>query len=229
MPEENGAIQNLETPAEVTTGVATGSETNGADGAGTPASTEQTVPKWRMLFPDKWKKDSRLDGYNSLDEMMSGLFDGNTPQGTQTQEPAPAEPAEGDEPVVYSFSKQFPEGMDTDGVLTEAITQSLKEMKLTAEQADAVNSAVIDAHTRSLEAMKVKGAKNCENQLKQMWGDKYDENTALAKRATLQAYSRRFRPTEGHQRNYGKQQPLRCRCPSEDGKPSEGTHSSSLN
>lgn len=191
-PNENGAIQTPEVPADKTPELASGGEPNGTEENGTPESNGQPeMPKWKAQLPDKWKKDTRLDKYNSLDEAMAGLLDGSDASSESENagdgDDAEKTDEETDEKLVeYKFSKKFPKDIDSSGSLANAITDSLKSLKLSAEKADAVNSAIIDAHTSAIEKMKADGSKLLKDELKKIWGEKYDINAEFVSRAKSQ-------------------------------------------
>lgn len=144
----------------------------------TPATTEPALKKWKAQLPDKWKKDARLDKYNSLDEAMGDLLDGSVVK------PQVKEEVQGTEPVLdYELPKSLSEDIDPSGVFHQNMQGAVKNLKLPKEQAETVYKAFVDSYKKAESDLRTKGAEICEAQLKKQWGEKYESKLQHMQRA----------------------------------------------
>jgi len=184
MPDENGADHATETPAVDNKGVATPVVTAGDAANGTPDSTQTTNPKWMSQLPDELKGNELLAKYDSLGNAFKGLLDGSVAKvedggNTGTEEKTTDDAGE----ITYAFTKSFSEELDSTGDLDKSLTEALKGLKLDAESADAIHSAIIDSHEHGMNQLRTNGEKLCKAELQKMWGDAYDAKQAAMKRA----------------------------------------------
>lgn len=179
MAIENGANQQTVTP-DVEGGVANTAQLDGVqDGGKTPASMQPENPKWMSQLPDELKGNEKLSKYNSLGEALSALLDGSK---GDTKDAGKGQ--QGNEPdVEYNFSKDLSDSDDPDGIVRNTMKDAIKNMKLPQEEADKVYSSFVDTYAKIEEGVKKNAAEVCEKELKETWGDKYDENMASMKRA----------------------------------------------
>lgn len=184
MPNENGANPDAQAPESPDSGVATTVGTDGAQDTGTPDSTQTTNPKWMSQLPDELKGNELLAKYDSLGNAFKGLLDGSVAKvedggNTGTEEKTTDDAGE----ITYAFTKSFSEELDSTGDLDKSLTEALKGLKLDAESADAIHSAIIDSHENGMNQLRTNGEKLCKAELQKMWGDAYDAKQAAMKRA----------------------------------------------
>lgn len=184
MPNENGANPDAQAPEGPDGGVATTVVTDGAQGTGTPDSTQTTNPKWMSQLPDELKGNELLAKYDSLGNAFKGLLDGSVAKvedgvDTGTEEKTTDDAGE----ITYTFTKSFSEELDSTGDLDKSLTEALKGLKIDAESADAIHSAIIDSHEHGMNQLRTNGEKLCKAELQKMWGDAYDAKQAAMKRA----------------------------------------------
>jgi len=183
MDKVNGE-QTVETtePAEVVTEPTTPVSTDPAGVVDIQKTPETEPPKkatWTGMLPDKYKNDPRFSEKPSFLEALDSILE-------PTKEPAPEPDGKKVEPVdtsEYTFTKTFDKEMDNKGVFENSILATIKDKGLTAEQADLLHSAMADGMASSMEAFKKAGAEDCATILHETWADKYDVQTANAKKA----------------------------------------------
>ena len=184
MPNENGANPDTQAPEGADGGVATPIGTDGARDTGTPDSTQTTNPKWMSQLPDELKGNELLAKYDSLGNAFKGLLDGSGAKpedGGNTVTEGNTSDDAGE--ITYAFTKSFSEELDSTGDLDKSLTEALKSLKLDAESADAIHSAIIDSHEHGMNQLRTNGEKLCKAELQKMWGDAYDAKQAAMKRA----------------------------------------------
>lgn len=139
----------------------------------TPDPVEPSPPKWVSQLPEELKGEKRLFGYESLGGALKELLDGKG----QSME-------DGDESVFdYELPKTITEQLDPSGLMDKSVALAVKEMKLNKKQAEVAYEVLSNTYKESTRHLKENGAKICEEQLKEMWGEDYDKKIAHMKRA----------------------------------------------
>ncbi|MPM92906.1 hypothetical protein SDC9_140042 [bioreactor metagenome] len=175
----NGDQQNVQTPAGTDPNSTPGNLPNGEQTNATPETKQTTAQKWMAQLPDELKGNENLAKYSSLGEALKGLLDGSKPNTNEGGEGSQETPPE----IDYKFTKSFVEGADADGSLSKKLTETLKSLKLSQDQAEPIFNALVEYQNSNIESFYTKGKDMCEKALKQEWGDEYDGKYASMKRA----------------------------------------------
>ena len=136
------------------------------DGPKEPQAPEvDAAPKWLSQLPDELKGNERLSKYNSIGDAFKDLLDGS--KGVEMN---------------YELPKTLNE-FDPSGTLDKNISNTIKEMKLPKEQAEAMYNAFAESYKEGSKELQENGVAVCEKHLRESWGEKYDQNIAYMKKA----------------------------------------------